>query len=63
MPLTELGQYITSKCREIVSISAEDFNAITETLHLQTIPGLVDDIKEGRKAHKKDLVTRDALPW
>jgi len=38
---------ITGKRNNAVLISEEDWNAISETLHLSSIPGMRDSIKEG----------------
>ncbi len=38
---------ITGKRNNAVLISEEDWNAINETLHLVSIPGMRDAIKEG----------------
>lgn len=38
---------ITGKRANSVLVSEEDWNAISETLHLMSIPGMSDSIKEG----------------
>ena len=38
---------ITGKRTNAVLVSEEDWNAITETLHLLSIPGMRESIKEG----------------
>ncbi len=38
---------ITGKRNNAVLISEEDWNAISETLHLLSIPGMRESIKEG----------------
>jgi len=38
---------ITGKRNNAVLISEEDWNAINETLHLISVPGMRDSIKEG----------------
>ena len=38
---------ITGKRKNAVLISEEDWNAISETLHLLSIPGMRESIKEG----------------
>ncbi len=40
---------ITGKRGNAVLISEEDWRAISETLHLSSIPGMVDSIKAGMK--------------
>jgi PHD/YefM family antitoxin component YafN of YafNO toxin-antitoxin module len=44
-------------------MSEEDFKAIQETLYLLSIPGVVEDVKSGRKTPKNKLAKRDELPW
>jgi PHD/YefM family antitoxin component YafN of YafNO toxin-antitoxin module len=55
--------FMTSKHGNVVLLSEEDFRAIQETVHLQSIPNLVEEVKAGRKASKKNLATRHQLPW
>ncbi len=38
---------ITGKRSNAVLISEEDWNAISETLHLLSVPGMAESIKEG----------------
>ena len=38
---------ITGKRKNAVLISEEDWNAISETLHLLSVPGMRESIKEG----------------
>ena len=38
---------ITGKRGNAVLVSEEDWNAISETLHLLSVPGMRDSIKEG----------------
>ncbi|MCF6300606.1 MAG: type II toxin-antitoxin system Phd/YefM family antitoxin [Proteobacteria bacterium] len=40
---------ITGKRGNAVLVSEEDWNAITETLHLLSVPGMRESIKEGMK--------------
>ena len=41
---------ITGKRNNVVMISQEDWNAIEETLYLNSIPGMTDSIKEAMDA-------------
>jgi len=52
---------LTGKHGNIVMLSEEDFQAIQETVQLQLIPNLVNDIKKGRKAPDSDFCTRAGL--
>lgn len=38
---------ITGKRNNVVMISQDDWNVLQEMLHLSTIPGMVESIKEG----------------
>lgn len=40
---------ITGKERSAVLVSAEDWNAIQETLYLSSIPGMSESIRKGRE--------------
>ena len=40
---------ITSKRGNAVLVSEDDWRAIQETLHLQSIPGMVESIQQARK--------------
>lgn len=44
--------YVKSKRNDVVLITKEDYEAMQETLYLQSVPGLVDSIK---RASKEDL--------
>ena len=45
--------HITGKKTSAVLISTEDWSAIQETLHLQSIPGMTKSIKKGLKTPLK----------
>ena len=40
---------ITGRRSTAVLVSEEDWEAIQETLHLQTVPGLVDSVRRARE--------------
>ena len=52
---------ITGKRGNAVLISEDDWRAISETIHLSMIPGMIDSIKEGMKADIEDC--SDKLQW
>ena len=52
---------ITGKRGNAVLISEEDWNAISETLHLMSIPGMGESIKEGMKTPVSEC--SEALDW
>lgn len=45
-----LPRIITSKKGDAVLLSKEDWESLQETLYLQSIPGLVESIREAEKA-------------
>lgn len=52
---------ITGKRSNAILISEEDWRSIQETLHLTTIPGMSESIKEGLGTPLKD--TFEELDW
>lgn len=52
---------ITGKRGNAVLISEEDWNAISETLHLMSIPGMRESIKEGMATDVSDC--SEDLDW
>ena len=52
---------ITGKRGNAVLISEEDWNAISETLHLMSIPGMAESIKEGMKTPVSEC--SEKLDW
>lgn len=53
--------HITGKRADAVLVSAEDWRAIQETLHLLAVPGMRESIKEGMAEPLDDSAT--ALDW
>lgn len=58
---THLPITITGKRGNAVLLSEEDWNAINETLHLVSIPGMRESIREGMAA-ELDECSKD-LDW
>ena len=52
---------ITGKRGNAILISEDDWKAISETIHLSTIPGMVESIKEGMNEAIEDC--SDKLEW
>lgn len=52
---------ITGKRNNAVLLSAEDWSAIQETLHLLSIPGMRESLDQGRKEKLSDCATE--LKW
>jgi prevent-host-death family protein len=47
---------ITSKRGTVVMVSEKDWESILETLYLDGVPGLDEDIEEGRKMSKSEMI-------
>lgn len=54
---------LTSKKGNLVLMSEEDYKAMLETLYLSSIPGVVEDVKSGRRESKAKKSKRDKLAW
>ncbi len=52
---------ITGKKGNAVLLSESDWNAVMETLHLLSIPGMRESIREGLEADPVDLA--ETLDW
>lgn len=52
---------ITGKKGNAVLLSESDWNAVMETLHLLSVPGMRESIHEGLEADPDDLV--ETLDW
>ena len=46
---------ITSKRGTVVMISEEQWEGIMETLYLMGVPGLLEDIREGRETPRSEM--------
>ena len=47
---------ITSKRGTVIMMSEEEWEGIMETLYLLGVPGLLDDIREGRKTPRSEMI-------
>lgn len=54
---------IVSKKGNAVLISESDWNAIQETIYLNSIPGIVESIKEGMDTAIEDCVPEEGVEW
>ena len=52
---------ITGKKGNAVLLSEEDWNAVTETLHLLSVPGMRESIREGMETDVAEL--SETLDW
>jgi antitoxin YefM len=53
---------ISGKRTNAVLVSAEDWEAIQETLHLLSVPGMRESIKQGMDANRL-MIARKDLHW
>lgn len=54
---------ITGKRHSGVLISEEDYLAIQETLYLQSIPGMTENLLKERETPAEDCQTLEELDW
>ena len=54
---------IVSKKGNAGLISESDWNAIQETIYLNSIPGMVESIKEGMDTAIEDCVPEEDVEW
>ena len=54
---------IVSNKVNAVLISESDWNAIQETIYLNSIPGMVESIKEGMDTAIEDCVPEEDVEW
>lgn len=54
---------IVSKKGNAVLVSESDWNAIQETVYLNTIPGMVESIKRGMDTPLEDCVSEEDVEW
>lgn len=54
---------ISTKDGNAVILSEEDYKGLTETLFLNSIPGMAEKIKEGLATSLKDCVPEQEVQW
>lgn len=54
---------IVGKKANAVLISEDDWSAIQETLYLNTIPEMVESIREGAKEPVEECISEDMVKW
>lgn len=52
-----------NKGKNAVLIGEDDWNAIQETLYLNSIPGMADSLKAGMEASLDDCVSEKEVLW
>ncbi len=64
--VNESSQPVTltnSRGKNAVLIGEEDWNAIQETMHLNSIPGMTESLLQGRKTPLEDCVDESEVEW
>ena len=54
---------IVSKKRNAVLVSEDDWNALQETVYLNSIPGMAQSLIEGRDTPIEQCVAEDEVEW
>ena len=54
---------IVSKKGNAVLLSEEDWNAIQETIYLNSSPGMAKSLIEGKESSLDDCLTEDEIEW
>lgn len=54
---------IVSKKGNAVLVSESDWNAIQETIYFNTIPGMVESIRNGMDTSIEDCVSEENVEW
>lgn len=54
---------IVSKKGNAVLLSEEDWNAIQETIYLNSIPGMAKSLIEGKESSLDDCLTENEIEW
>jgi prevent-host-death family protein len=49
--------------KNAVILSEDDWNAVQETLHLMSVPGLTESIMEGGKTPIDDCLAEEEVEW
>ena len=54
---------IVSKKGNAVLVSESDWNAIQETIYLNSVPGMVETIREGMATPIEDCIPEEDVEW
>lgn len=54
---------ISTKNGNAVVLSEDDYNSLIETLYIESIPGLKEEILERAKSPEEDFVEEDEVKW
>ena len=54
---------ISTKNGNVVLLSEEEYNSLIETLYIESIPGLKQEILERANSSEEDYVDEDEVEW
>lgn len=54
---------VSTKDGNVVIMSEQDYNSIMETLYIESMPGLKEDILEGMKEPLDEFVSEEEVEW
>lgn len=54
---------ITTKSGNAIVLSEEDYNNMMETLYIESIPGLKEEIIKRSKGTNEDFIDEDEVKW
>jgi antitoxin YefM len=54
---------ITGKRNNVVMISEEDWNAVSDTIYLNSVSGLAEEILQRRDSEDADFVKDEEMDW
>lgn len=54
---------ISTKNGNAVVLSEEDYKSLIETLHIESIPGLKEEILKRKESEDKDFISEDEVEW
>ena len=57
------GYCIVGKRNKAVLISMEDWNAIQETMYLNSVPGMAESLEKGKNTPLEDCLSEDEVEW
>lgn len=52
-----------SRGKNVVLIGEDDWNAIQETIYLNSIPGMVDSLLNGKNTPVKECLSENEVEW
>ena len=54
---------ISTKYGNAIVLSEEDYNSLMETLYIESIPGLKEEILEAANSPEDEFVSEDEVEW